>query len=216
MPQQFTHIIWVRLSAWEFLNLFTNGLAHFESENRDAILAPKQAGEVNSDSITTVAQTRQWLTHFSLCCCSLLVLQLVRENMKLHLHLQCKKYFYSLLQQSCLDLSHNSAVGWQLGESSEPQEKLVPFVIMVLIAVQVPTSMGLTLFPSHLPVSLTELMPGLVRWIWDQKGSPVIMCHPCFFQPGLKLGQNFAVLHEFWKDNLMKSYPDKQVYNLLL
>lgn len=74
MPQQFTQITLVRLSAWKCFNLFTNGLAHCKLENRNAMLASSQAGEANSDSVTTVVQTRHWLTHFRLCCCSHLIL----------------------------------------------------------------------------------------------------------------------------------------------
>ena len=41
----------------EIFQLFANGFAYSKSEGRDAALTPKKAGEVNSSSVTAVAQT---------------------------------------------------------------------------------------------------------------------------------------------------------------
>lgn len=69
--------------------------------------------------------------------------------------------------------------------------------------------MGLTLFTSLLPVSLPELMPDLVRWTWDQKGSRHSVSSMLFFSQGWNQERNLVIFHEFWKDNL-KSYSTKQ------
>jgi len=72
MPQQskqiFTQITPVRLSAWKCFSLFASGFAYCKPEGRATALAPKQAGEVKSHSVTAAAQARHLLTNFSLCC----------------------------------------------------------------------------------------------------------------------------------------------------
>lgn len=53
----------------------------------------------------------------------------------------------------------------------------------------------------------------LVRWAWERMGSPVIMCHPRFFQPGLKPGeklQDMSSVLKRWFDEIVHRQPNLQ------
>lgn len=91
-----------------------------------------------------------------------------------------QKHLNSLLKlQSCLDLFSKSAVCWQLGERSGPQELVVSFSIMVLIAEQVYTAVCFVLSPSCLSASMTELM--FVYWDEPEtKRDPLSLCAMLF------------------------------------
>lgn len=111
-----------------------------------------------------------------------------------------QKYFSSHPKmKSCPDISKN-----QLFDNSWAPGTLFHYVFNGSAGVHLYVLHALPFSPICQPVRSGV---HLVRWAWEWMGSPVIMCHPRFFQPGLKPGeklQDMSSVLKRWFDEIVQ------------